>query len=375
MTEANLNEVPQSGQDFRNTVIESQKRWKSLKKSPMKELSQSVDIPEAVSKNLVNLVVDNLPSYVSENFKQELKNNHPNPIIAASVLVDNRMLIDKTSVHISTPEWLNDDDVEAWVNGLTVLNEIATDTLAHDVISNLGRKNKWFLPVAGVLNFDSKTVTAYTKGLTKAEKIFGGKKKFESFRQNLILTMLTGDNGVINKQLGDLGYQDIDRFALELGREAKYTDDLEWLPKKFDKFFKRNKKDEEQKEPEMSGDTEVTALGENKHFDNSGGKFNSERLMYLTTKGMVIVDFPGVISLTLAHSIPSILSLTSSLAAAKMATISDTPTLGGIALSLTVISGLFAISPMVSMPHTLVHETCHYLSQNADHLGLEKWKK
>jgi hypothetical protein len=337
MSENSADEAISPVPNFTDLVLETQEKWRSAKKFPLKQFSQAIDVPEVVSKNIVNIVIDNFPSYIPEDVRENLRENHPNPIVAVGFLTDKRFgEMEPANFEFMGPSWLNEDDYTPWMDGVEVLNEMANDTLAQETLKNLGRKNKWFAPIVAIADFEAKTGAAYKKAMSKVEKIFGGKDKFENFRQNLILAMLTGDNTVINAQLGDLGYQDIDRFALEIGREAKYSIGLDWLTNKFEK-------------------KEVGSI-----FVN----------------GSVNVLFPEIVNINLAPKTLSLFNLGVALfQISKLASISGDPSIGGIVLAGLAFNGFFAIYPAITSQHTLVHETCHYLSQNLSHLGLEKWEK
>ena len=240
--------------------------------------------------------------------------------------MDKRLFADKEcGLKLETPSWLEGDEDEAdWMDGLEVLNEIATETLAQDVMKNLGHKNKWFAPIAGISGLEMRFMATYKKGLSKSEKIFGGRDKFEKFRQNLILAMLTGDNKTANDQLEGLGYQNVDRFALEIGREAKYSSGLglEW------------------------------------------------------SIALVDVNFPGIISINLSPHSPSLINIGAAVFEIEQLSAGiENPTIVGIAFAFLAFNGFFAINPAILSQHGLVHETCHYLSQNTGRFGLEKWKK
>jgi len=241
MSEQNLDfiaidiETTTAPSSFRDIVLDRQKRWKALKQNPLKEFSQAADIPEAVSKNLLGLVINNLPSYIPEELKTKLRDTHPNPIIAVGVLADKRIFYDEDQdmiPHFIIPEGESEENQQAYERGITLLDEIANDTLAQDVLRQLGSKHTWFKPVAAVLENRNPTRSAYKSGLEKAEQIFGGKNKFETFRQSLILAMLTGENYPVDEQLKGLGYDSLDQFAIKMGKSAGYTSvEMDFLEK------------------------------------------------------------------------------------------------------------------------------------------------
>ena len=49
---------------FKQVVFERQEAWRKQKNKPYKEFSQAVDLPSALTNNLVTIVVDNMPSYI-----------------------------------------------------------------------------------------------------------------------------------------------------------------------------------------------------------------------------------------------------------------------------------------------------------------------
>lgn len=221
---------------FREIVENRQKRWVSLKKNPFTELSQTIDIPSLISKNLMSLVLDNLPSYIPPELRQRLKETHPNPIISTGLLVDQRVFHnDKgTKPSFLVPKNIDGKDKPSYERGLELLDEIANDTLAQEILHQLGSKYKWFKPVSAVLENRNPIRSGYKSGLEEIENDFGSKKEFELFRKKLVLAMLTGKNDEVDIHLMTLRhrYKSIDEFAIKIGEAAEYSDTLMKVLKK-----------------------------------------------------------------------------------------------------------------------------------------------
>jgi|CXWL01.1.fsa_nt_gi hypothetical protein len=344
MSEQSLDSIPVVAESttfaasFSDVVLDRQSRWKSLKQNPLKEFSQAADIPETVSKNLLGLVIDNLPSYVPEELKTKLREKHPNPIIAVGVLADKRIFHAEPGMvpDFITPENIEgEENQQAYQRGITLLDEIANDTLAQDVLRQLGSKHKWFGPVAAILENRNPIRSGYKNGLKKVEQIFGGKEKFESFRQNLILAMLTGQNDSVNEQLRGLGYDSLDNFAIEMGKSAGYSDVLmDFL-----------------------------------------GKVGNPRVMYSFAGGLVTSAFPGVINVPLAHTLPASVNMAGiGYNIEQLTTRMDNPAIAGMNLLLLAFNSYWALRPGFAIPNAVIHETCHYLGQDTSHFGLRPVK-
>jgi hypothetical protein len=331
-------EVVTSTPSFNDIVLDRQRRWKTLKQNPLREFSQAADIPEAVSKNLLGLVVDNLPSYIPEGLKVKLREAHPNPIIAVGVLADKRIFHAEPGMvpDFITPENIEgEENQQAYQRGITLLDEIANDTLAQDVLRQLGSKQKWFKPIAAVLENRNPIRSGYKAGLKKVEQIFGGKEKFETFRQNLILAMLTGQNNSVNEQLKGLGYDGLDQFAVEMGKSSGYSDVLmDFL-----------------------------------------GKVGNPRVMYSFAGGLVTSAFPGVINVPLAHTLPASVNMAGAgYNVEQLVTRMDNPAIAEVNLLLLAFNGYWMLRPGFAIPNAVIHETCHYLGQDTSHFGLRPVK-
>lgn len=329
-------EIPKHGR-FMELVEATKRKWRDAFRSPHKEFSQAIDIPERMTRNLVDRVVDNLPSYIPEDVRVKIKETHPNPMVVSGFLVDKRLIKSEKDIDIEAPSWMSKEDVKDYGKGITVLNEIATDTLAYEVENNLAKKSLWFKFSNAISKIENKIFgTVVSKEVKDAQKLLGGKDKFEEFRKNLVLAMLTGDNSKVDEQLNSLGYGDLDRFALEIGREATYSKSLEWM----DKVFK------------------------------------NPRVTRILTAGNVSVEKPGIISLNMAGNSPGLLNIAVGVlqgAAFVGGVVSGAPTMGAVMLGLLAVNGFFVARLPTSTQHVIVHETCHYISQDVDRVGIKRY--
>lgn len=331
-------ENPPSTVSFRDIVLDRQRRWRALKQNPLKEFSQAADIPEAVSENLLGLVIDNLPSYIPESLKTKLRETHPNLIIAVGVLADKRIFRAEPGMlpDFITPENIEgEENQQAYQRGIILLDEIANDTLAQDVLHQLGAKHKWFRPVAAVLENRNPGRHGYKSVLKKTEQIFGGKEKFETFRQSLILAMLSGQNDSVDEQLKRLGYDSLDQFAVEIGKNASYSDIL----------------------------------------INFLSKVSNPRIAHSFTGGLVTSAFPGVINIPLAHTLPASVNIAgAAYSVEQLVTRIDNPATAVMNLLYLAFNSYFGLRPGFIIPNAIIHETCHYLGQDTYHFGLKPVK-
>lgn len=333
MTEAS--QEIQTRRSFREIVLETQKKWRESKRPAYKEFSQAVDLPEKVTGKLVDTVLNNMPDFIPAHVKENIKRTHPDPIVAAGVLPDRRFFKDEYEVKLEKPSWISDEDTKDYQNGMVLLNEITTDTLATEVEEKMAKKNLWSRITGGIRKVTDKMFKyPHNKNIKKAEKILGGKEKFEDFRKKLVVAMLTGDKTEVDAQLGESGYQDLDRFALEIGREASYSKGLEWLTK----------------------------------------ILKSERLAMIITGGHVDRTMPGIVSVNLGYTTPSVANIAAvAYETALFATgfYAGLPTLASVMFGVTAVNGGWLMIYGSAIKHSLIHETVHYLSQDSvDRMGL-----
>lgn len=171
------------GVDFADIVHDSHNRWREAKQPSWKEFSQAVDIPESLSGRFVDTMIDNMPSYIPEDVCEALRERHPEPILAVGVLLDKRMfsdLGDKAVERVFPSNLESDEDREAWNKGITLLDEIANDTLSQDILLEIGRSeedtdsSRWFAPLITVLRKYNPIKNAYKGVLNQAEESLGG---------------------------------------------------------------------------------------------------------------------------------------------------------------------------------------------------------
>lgn len=322
---------------FKDLVNDVKRRWKEAFRPSHKEFSQAIDVPETMTKDLVNKVVDNLPFYIPAEIRSNIKETHPDPLVVSGFLVDKRFLKSEKDIDIEAPPWVSKEDLEDYNKGITVLNEIATDTLAYEVENNLAKKSLWYKFSNAVSKIESKIFgTAVSNEVKYAQKMLGGADKFEDFRKNLVLAMLTGDNSKVNEQLDSLGYGDLDRFALEIGRETTYSKSMEWM----DKVFK------------------------------------NPRVTRILTAGHVSIEKPGVISLNMAGNSPGLLNVAVGIfqgIAFAGGVYAGAPTMGAVMLGLMAVNGYFVARLPTSTQHVLMHEACHYISQDSGRVGIKRY--
>lgn len=219
--------------DFSTYVQVSQTFWRSQKKAPFETLSQSWELSPKNAQYLFELVLHNLPDYIDKSLKQDIKDSHPTPIIGFSVLKDERAIRrEDKGPYISyleipeIPDIDSEDGVIAYIKGVEVINEIATDTLALEIMQNIPKNefdtlNQMFAEIAMNLPRGKDKLI----GLPKAEKEIMdivGESSYEEFKQNLVISMLTGDKSTINQFLEKKELDDLDTIALSLGKNHGY---------------------------------------------------------------------------------------------------------------------------------------------------------
>lgn len=325
--------------EFRDIVFEGQRLWRAAKKRPYTTFSQSIDLPEFLSGNLLNLVVEHLPEYIPPSVKQIILDTHPEPIVSAGMLIDNRVFT-KSNLEpdIIVPEIVQtEEEKQHWQQGIMILTEIATDIASEDILKQIDSdksKNR----LSRYLLKGSRTIgghVGYKKAYNNFVNALGGKERYDLLKQAFVLAMFSGDNDKINHELQKYGFTSLDHFAIEIGKQNNLPSDV-----------------------------------------NLALKFFGEKANRVTAEGIVSASFPGVINLALAHS-----SL--SLSIGPLGTLLGADILNrigsnavGIALQLG-IAGVtaYGLSLTSSFPHTVVHETVHYLSMDINHQGFIQIKQ
>jgi len=329
-------ETPSPGLSFKDIVLQQQQRWEELKQQPFRDRSHAIDIPESVSENLLGLVIDHFPDYVPSEVREQIRATHPDPIVSTGILADKRIFQEEETdlfEFVTPPEARGEENRANWIAGIRLLTEIATDALAQDVITQLGEREKWFAPAAAILRkFNANGVNR--QGLREIKKTFEDKDESKTFRQGLIVAMLTGETSQLNEQLDRSGYKNINQFAIELG--------------------------------------EKTAADSDKHRMRKRGRIRAS----FQSLGFVSEQYPGVITMPLAHTLFSAANAASTAINIEVLSKIGTsrPLLAGAALLLTGGSSYFALRQPLSLPNALVHETCHYLGQDLNHFGLIQTK-
>lgn len=321
--------------NFREIASESQRLWRQAKKEPHKAFSQAIELPESLGGKITKSIIDNLPQYIPDDVIREIEESHPSPLLTAGVLVDKRVFrgqgIDQQVIY---PEGLQlEEDKEDWGRGMVLLDEIATDTLAGEVLKRMstkGRVKDLDKYLASLARLSHKFIgKGYEKGLAQAEQALGGKESFEIFRKALVIAMLTGKHTEVDRIVTQYGYDDMDRFALDIGRQNKYS------TREID-FFQK-----------LGGEEFARSLGGN----------------------TVPWQYPGVINLSLLHALVIPATFFASNKAVEI--MSNRPAASVDYLGMLAMGGAWSLVYEGStMTDTVVHEACHYLGNNIDHRGL-----
>ena len=236
------------------------------------------------------------------------------------------------------PSTVKQEDLKSYSQGITILNEIATDTLAVEIMENMSVKYKWFAPFSLLSRKANPTALAYNSTIDTIAKVFGGKEKFELFRKELVLSMYTKDHTQLNETVQGFGFKNIDDFAIQLGNGNKFDE---------------------------IGEAIAKGIGNADMFERLRGMLGST----------VNPNFPGVISYASANIV--LPPINAYIAMGSMAQIIQTLPVykeQPILLGTTVLASLLNMGLLLGTSsmgsQSLIHETCHYLSQGMSHIGL-----
>lgn len=213
--------------NFVGVVLESQSVWRSLQKKPHETLSQAWHLPNEKVQHFYGLILDSLPKYIEESTKETIVKNHPTPAVGFSVLMDKRLVKAKeTAPFIFMMDIPDGSNSEAWIVGMNTLNEIATDTLALEVLKAIPKSETESL-TKEILSLISKLPGATPKraGVTEAEgklkEILEG-ANYDEFKQRLVNAMLSGDTTKVGGFLKERELDDLDKIALQLSEKTSY---------------------------------------------------------------------------------------------------------------------------------------------------------
>jgi len=237
MTEAKITPLEESEAvnytDFSTYVHVSQTFWKSQRKAPHETLSQSWELNPENSQYVFSLILKNLPGYISDTLKQDIIDNHPTPIIGYSVLEDDRLKNVKEKgpyqFFLRVPDNIdlnNEDELRAWKGGVNIFNEIATDTLALDIMKNIPKnENNILNQMFAYFTMNIPGGKPKLLGIPKAEKEIKnmvGESSYEKFKQSLVIAMLSGDTSEVDRLLKNKQLVSLNSVALDLGKKYAY---------------------------------------------------------------------------------------------------------------------------------------------------------
>ena len=216
--------------NFALIVKESQDRWLTLQKRPYKTVSQAWNLPPENAKYVFDLTLRSIPTYIDSALSEKIREKHPTPLLGFSVLVDERLMQAKETgpfVFMSdVSDQLSDEDKRAWFEGMNLLDEVANDALASDVLSQISsREKQGFVFLMADLESGIPPALSKPAGVSQVEKFIKEKagERYDELKKRLITAMLTGKHEEVNSYLKEeeLGTS-LDDLALELGKKFRY---------------------------------------------------------------------------------------------------------------------------------------------------------
>jgi hypothetical protein len=333
--ESNLATTPEL--TFNEVLLASQQKWKDAKQTSIERLptSQAIDIPLPVSNLFIQLLANNLPSYLPGDTKSRIEDLPP-PIISMGTIADDRFFINPPQFTQCKNMDIPEHEIAPYDKGINLLNEIGTDSLAEDILATIARKNILFKPLAAYLRLGNPIKPSYRNGVNTIKQIFADTEKFDTFRKSLSRATLSGETSELDRFLSNSGQEKLDRFAVELGNNISY------------------------------GNSESRKL---KTIDRSG--FISGSL----AAGFIHDTFPGVIFLPQAASLIGAAYIACAIRFAqdfKFAMV--TPVTASINTGILSALTYIGAKPMLTLPHIITHEATHYISKNMTHWGLKQVK-
>lgn len=336
---------PEPFTGFAELVRASQTEYRHLKKAPWRELSQGILLPEFATHSFTQAIFNGLPDYLPADLIQRLHATHPRPLIDTGVLIDKRAFLPMPGWKYDVPPEINSDDpraVTAWANGMELLNEIATDTLAFEVLDRLSQDLRyhhypWFRPLSLLMRGWRRQKPGYEKALNSLETLSFG--TWEDLRQKLVISMFSGDTKDVSALLSYLGWGTLNQVASQLGQ--------------FDSYGPH---------------TSATRDSQPPH------PFTVRAVSSLFISGSITARFPGVINLPLLSTTltTGLFSMAATISGVGLAHQPELP-MALLLLSTNLYSFFNILRPMARFPHILTHEYLHYLSQDTNRTGLRRF--
>lgn len=218
-----------NGAETYQAIKDIQRDWRLAGKDVgiLRRLGQSVELPHAVSSRVYDLTLDNLPWYVTQkepDIADRLRNSHPIPIIAFSLVADERSFDQTIGVanRLDYPADLEDPvSKEAWKNGVNLLTEVATEITDIHIRTSLHHSRQRSRFLGRDLN-----LVGYGGSLRELQDLIGEEDLY-SFQDALIMSHLTGDNSHIESQMQRFGWQSFNEGARAIGSRATPLEELD----------------------------------------------------------------------------------------------------------------------------------------------------
>ncbi|MBP9820033.1 hypothetical protein KBC79_04855 [Candidatus Woesebacteria bacterium] len=316
---------------FSQRVSEAQLQWKE-KKGTFTEFSQALDVPTKLTRLNYASILNSLPTYIPETLKRELQEK-PLPLVGLSVFEDKRSHEDLGfPVAIVVPdELVGDGEQYAWRLGIQILNEIATDTLALDIMKEMGAHYQLIRLAHETRDLGLGSIQ---KVIRRLRKQFA--ESYTTFLQELVVAMLSGDMQAVDAHCQVVGYHSINQLAVDIGKNARYIPDILLKLRKNPNVFTRA----------IWGSI-------------SGGQVN--------------MRLPGVISIHAASRLLGSVNLligSVNLQVAQEASQSDEVLSAVYNYAMFLFCVLVGLQMVAGTPGIYVHEVSHYLSHTENHFGL-----
>ncbi len=211
-----------NGRETFQTIKDVQRNWRLAGQDVgfLRRLGQSVELPQSVSAMVYDATVNNLPWYMTEqvpDIRERLRDTHPVPIIAISLIADERSL-DKTvgiSTQVAYPERFEDESSRgAWENGAEVLTEVATEIIEVQARTSLHHSQQRSRFLAGNLD-----LIAYGRSFMEIQELIGEEVIYD-FHDALAISHMTGDNSYVQSRMQMFGWKDFDEAAIVIGSKA-----------------------------------------------------------------------------------------------------------------------------------------------------------
>ena len=226
--------------------LEWKRTWARMKAEDPIKFLQEGGVPTGIGNALFENVKNALPNYISPTKQAEIKDAHPRPLYTSFVLLDPTTFgkVLKGGLEFTWPDvGIPEKELEFHDAGLNLLNELAVQKLTADVMNYNIKATSTDLGIP-MSETKRETIRKFSHDVaffrSKSLKMFrgeianmiGGKNKLDEFEKLIAKSATEHDRSGIDNFLNTVGNNNLDSFAVSLGKHLKKEGGLFWTSQK-----------------------------------------------------------------------------------------------------------------------------------------------